>query len=285
MSGDLILFGEVLFDHFPDGRRVLGGAPFNVAWHLEAFGQSPCLISRVGCDEEGRLVRNAMRDWGMRTDFLQTDPDLATGRVSVSLRDGEPTFDIEEPSAWDAISADAESAGASLFYHGTLALRGASAGAETELVRALEPEIIFLDVNLRPPWWQPDQVRKLVDQAHWVKLNQAELKALQGSDDARSFMQTHDVSGLILTHGADGAEIMTAAGESVRALPDAGTRIVDTVGAGDAFASVVILGLIEGWPLEACAERAQAFAGAIVGQRGATVSDRAFYRRITASWQ
>jgi len=33
----LHIFGEVLFDHFPDGSRVLGGAPFNVAWHLQAF--------------------------------------------------------------------------------------------------------------------------------------------------------------------------------------------------------------------------------------------------------
>jgi len=32
------IFGEVLFDQFPDGQQVLGGAPFNVAWHLQAFG-------------------------------------------------------------------------------------------------------------------------------------------------------------------------------------------------------------------------------------------------------
>ena len=46
----LCVFGEVLFDHFPDGRRVLGGAPFNVAWHLQAFGEAPRFISRVGAD-------------------------------------------------------------------------------------------------------------------------------------------------------------------------------------------------------------------------------------------
>ena len=32
-----VVFGEVLFDCFPDGSRVLGGAPFNVAWHCQAF--------------------------------------------------------------------------------------------------------------------------------------------------------------------------------------------------------------------------------------------------------
>ena len=48
------IFGEVLYDHFPDGQRVLGGAPFNVAWHLQAFGQAPRFVSRVGHDAEGR---------------------------------------------------------------------------------------------------------------------------------------------------------------------------------------------------------------------------------------
>ena len=37
----IALFGEVLIDQFPEGQRILGGAPFNVAWHLQAFGQKP----------------------------------------------------------------------------------------------------------------------------------------------------------------------------------------------------------------------------------------------------
>ena len=36
-----LIFGEVLFDQFEDGSSVLGGAPFNVAWHLQAFGMQP----------------------------------------------------------------------------------------------------------------------------------------------------------------------------------------------------------------------------------------------------
>lgn len=48
------VFGEVLFDCFPDGRRVLGGAPFNVAWNLQAFGLAPQFISRVGDDLDGK---------------------------------------------------------------------------------------------------------------------------------------------------------------------------------------------------------------------------------------
>ena len=105
MRGRPCIFGEVLFDHFPDGTRVLGGAPFNVAWHLQAFGRRPRFISRVGRDPEGEAVREAMRTWGMDTTGLQTDPRQPTGRVSVLFDDGEPSYDIVHPCAYDAIEA------------------------------------------------------------------------------------------------------------------------------------------------------------------------------------
>jgi len=54
------ILDEVLFDHFPDGSRVLGGAPFNVAWHLQAFGQSPRFISRIGDDQAGHEIAALM---------------------------------------------------------------------------------------------------------------------------------------------------------------------------------------------------------------------------------
>ena len=56
-----LIVGEVLFDVFPDGSRVLGGAPFNVAWNLCALGADPLLISRVGTD-----VPEAWGDWKER---------------------------------------------------------------------------------------------------------------------------------------------------------------------------------------------------------------------------
>ena len=78
----IYIFGEVLFDHFPDGKRVLGGAPFNVAWHLQAFGLAPHFISRVGADAEGEAVLAAMRDWGMDTQGVQIDSVSRQVRVT-----------------------------------------------------------------------------------------------------------------------------------------------------------------------------------------------------------
>ena len=283
------LFGEVLFDHFPDGRQILGGAPFNVAWHLQAFGQAPYFISRVGDDPQGAEIRQAMRDWGMDLQGLQTDPALPTGRVSVSLHDGEPTYDIVQPCAYDEIAAPDPAPKCGLLYHGSLALRSTQSYIALRKLCDSKPRMVFLDVNLRPPWWQSQRVRELLHAAHWVKLNADELAQLHpvaatAADAALNFLKTYDLEGLVLTRGAAGAEILTRDGETVAVKPDRGVRVVDTVGAGDAFASVVILGLVNAWPLDRTLQRAQTFASLLVGNRGATVRDPAFYQPLIEQW-
>ena len=199
------VFGEVLFDHFPDGSRVLGGAPFNVAWHLQALGQSPRLVSRVGRDPEGKEVRAAMEDWGMATDNLQTDPQRPTGRVAVSFTDGEPAYDIVSDCAYDNIEPIA-AAPCQLLYHGSLAARAAGSSRALRQLRASGPQTIFVDVNLRPPWWQQTAVHDLLQGAHWVKLNRDELALLAddntGADPAGDFLRRYTLQGLLVTKGA-----------------------------------------------------------------------------------
>lgn len=288
MNAGTCIFGEVLFDHFPDGNRVLGGAPFNVAWHLQAFGEQPHFISRVGSDREGDAIRQAMRDWGMSTRALQTDPQLPTGRVSIQFIAGEPSYEIVKPCAYDAIEpAPAAALPCRLLYHGSLALRDATSRQSAEQLRARGHDTLFVDVNLRPPWWQREQVLEMVRQANWVKLNDEELTLLAGDqpDAASTLLTEYGLEGLILTHGSRGAELLTADGGHYQVQPQADISVVDTVGAGDAFASVIILGLNHNWPFELTLQRAQTFASAIVGQRGATVTDPAFYRGFIDDWQ
>jgi fructokinase len=287
----LCVFGEVLFDHFPDGKQVLGGAPFNVAWHLQAFAQAPYFISRVGDDAEGESVRTAMRDWGMDLNGLQTDPQRATGQVSVRFVDGEPSYEIVEDCAYDAIdAAQLASTACRLLYHGSLALRDSTSSQAAASLRACQPDTVFIDVNLRPPWWQREQVLATLREADWVKLNSAELDLLYPADGSMasrlsSVLAEFGLQGVVLTQGSAGAEILTASGEHFQVMPEEKVEVVDTVGAGDAFASVIILGLANDWPLALSLQRAQQFASKIVGNRGATVSDQAFYQPFIAAWQ
>ncbi|MCO6414019.1 MAG: carbohydrate kinase [Thiogranum sp.] len=285
------IFGEVLFDRFPDGSSVLGGAPFNVAWHLQAFGQSPLFISRVGDDDPGADIRAAMQRWGMSTEGLQLDSGRATGTVEVSIEHGEPRYDIVAGRSYDFINAaEIPPATPSLLYHGTLALRNTeSAQALAELKKRCAVPVL-LDVNLRPPWWQAQQLLQQLEEAHWVKLNEDELDILADSDapletKAPLFLQKHGIELLIVTRGSRGAVAFTLDGQSAKVHPRDDVKIVDTVGAGDAFTSVVILGLLLDWPLQQSLERAQSFASALVGVRGATVQNRNFYRPFIQRWE
>jgi fructokinase len=288
-KGRLCVFGEVLFDHFPDGQRVLGGAPFNVAWHLQAFGQHPHFISRVGDDAAGAEIRSAMTEWGMDLNGVDTDPRLPTGRVEVRFDDGEPSYEIVCPSAYDAIEAKLPAGNCRLMYHGSLALREARSRETLQGLRSSSNGTVFVDVNLRPPWWQREALQAMLHGAHWVKLNAHELTELQnvGPDApsaAAAFLAAYDLHGLIVTHGSAGAEIWTADGGCISASPKGDIDVVDTVGAGDAFASVIILGIASDWPLNVTLQRAQLFASSLVGRRGATVRDRDFYRAFIDDW-
>ncbi|MEE4216511.1 MAG: carbohydrate kinase [Xanthomonadales bacterium] len=287
MTARVCIFGEVLFDHFPDGRRVLGGAPFNVAWNLAALGEDPLLLSRVGTDADGDSVRVAMQVWGLDTSGLQKGPGEHTGQVRVRIEDGEPAYDIVRPVAWDAIEQAESPPPCGLLYHGSLALRSARSRASLLALRAAGPQTVFVDVNLRDHWWDPGTVSGLLDGAHWAKFNEDELDRLAPPGDspqarARATIERHGLQALLLTGGERGARLFTAAGEMLEARPGREVEVVDTVGAGDAFAAVVMLGILRDWPLQTSLDRAQAFASAVVGQRGATVHDKAFYAPFAA---
>lgn len=279
------IFGEVLFDRFADGVRILGGAPFNVAWHLQAFGQSPLFISRIGNDSAGDEIRTAMRRWGMSDAALQTDPQHPTGTVAVTISDGEPHYEILDNQAYDFIDPATTLAKLDyqLLYHGSLALRHPVSRQALETLKSRHRGKIFMDVNLRAPWWDKDLLSAWMADADWVKLNGQELQQLLPGNASleskmRYFMDQYRLEGLAVTLGSQGALAIGANRERLRVTPTSDVQVVDTVGAGDAFAAVLLMGIAQGWPLPLTMERAQDFASALVGQRGATVQDAGFYR-------
>jgi fructokinase len=286
-----LIFGEVLFDQFEDGSSVLGGAPFNVAWHLQAFGLQPLFVSRVGDDSYGRRIRDEMQKWGMSTAGLQKDSTYPTGLVSVTLKNDEPSFDILADRAYDHISATAlPPVTPSLIYHGSLAVRQPVSAAALSTIKQNFDAPVFIDVNLRPPWWQHATLMTLLQHTSWAKLNNDEIDILiEGNatilEKASELIGRYNMEMVILTLGAEGAIALTQSGDQIQVAPTQNLNIVDTVGAGDAFSSVCILGQLKQWPVSTIMERAQTFASAVVQIRGATVTNKDFYQPFTESWQ
>lgn len=291
LPGRPVIFGEVLFDCFPDGQAVLGGAPFNVAWHLQGFACSPLMISSVGADVHGDKVRATMCQWGMDDSGLQCSEHYPTGQVSVHFRDGQPSYDIVTNQAYDHINlpaalASMEGRQVALIYHGSLALRKASSQQTLDALLAETGTPIFLDLNLRAPWWETSLLEKILQRATWVKLNDEELCEVTGhpltggpelQSYAKGLFERCRLERLIVTLGAQGAFVLSNEGIA-KGQPVPVTNIIDTVGAGDAFSAVTIMGILKGWPIQHTLDRALAFASAICQQRGATAQNTDLYQ-------
>ncbi len=296
-----LIFGEVLFDVFADGSDVLGGAPFNVAWHLQGLGLAPLVISRVGDDERGRRVVEAMRGHGLDTGGVQRAEGEPTGVVTVTIGDAGPRFAIPARQAFDFIDADAarlavREIAPRVVYHGSLAARHeVSRAALDAVLDATRGVPRFIDLNLRAPWWTRETVDALAHRATHIKLNDDELAQLWPTfaalteetslaEHANTVRRALEAEMLVITRAERGALICTERGtESAR--PPRLRDVVDTVGAGDAFSAVVIAGMLHDWPVAATLRRALAFAGEICMIRGALPPERDIYERTLRAWQ
>ena len=297
-KGTVVLFGEVLADIFPD-RTVLGGAPFNVARHLKAFGQNPVMVSRLGNDNLRDEVMRVMTAAGMETLGIQSDNSHPTGQVQVHMESGGHRFEILPMQAYDfihpaVVRMTALSVDPVLVYYGTLIQRhDISRRALKSLLRSTRG-VRFLDINLRAPWYDEKTLRRSLKDANIVKLNDDELDELTGMfgltgiaplERVRGLMKRFELEQVMVTCGAQGAYHVDHLGQKTEVgIKDQVIKMVDTVGAGDGFASVCILGALLGWPVTATLERANAFAAAICGIRGAIPDDAKFYKKFTGEW-
>jgi fructokinase len=293
------LFGEVLADVFPD-RSVLGGAPFNVARHLKAFGLDPVLITRTGNDALRDELLQTMAASGMETLGVQCDPHYPTGQVKVHFEAGTHRFEILPEQAYDHIHAMvarmvALSIHPQLVYFGTLAQRHPVSRSALKMMLNNSSVPTFFDVNLRAPWYDAQILRRSLRQADTVKLNDEEMAILAESfalpgdtltGHAHAFTQMFDIGQVLVTCGAEGAWLVRRDGEELSMQPDeAPITVVDTVGAGDAFSAVFILGKMRGWPAGLTLARAHGFAAAICTLRGAAPAHADFYQPFLSAWQ
>jgi len=293
-----LVFGEVLFDCFPDGQEIMGGAPFNVAWHLQGFGARPLFVSRIGEDARGARVRAAMGTWGMDDSGLQRDNHHPTGVVRIAQDGASHSFDILPDQAYDHIDraaavAAAQSLAPALLYHGSLITRAPPARDALAGLREVSGAPTFVDINLRAPWWEPGRTEVLMRGARWLKLNDEEIAALRPVsaaaepraavvDAAIRLRAELGVERLILTYGAAGASYVDD--QVVSGQPPPVPVLVDTIGAGDAFSAVTILGLLHGWDAPTSLQRSLDFAARICAQRGATAADAALYKGYREAW-
>jgi len=294
-----LIFGEVLADIFPD-KTVLGGAPYNVARHLRAFNAHPLLISRVGNESLKTNLFETLKKLNIDCSGIQIDAVYPTGQVIVHMENDSHRFEIRSEQAYDFIDSDTaqhaiQSLEPAFAYFGSLAQRNhVSRLALTTCLNTISCPI-FLDLNLRAPWFDKHVIQHSLTLAKYVKLNEDEFTIVSNLFLIPNNMDNHEraawvikqfnLTCLFVTCGENGAWLLSNTGKTqeVKGQP-LPSKQLDTVGAGDAFSSVCIFGLLQDWPLDTILTRATHFASAICCIRGATPESNDFYSPFITEW-
>ena len=287
----VLVIGEILFDVFPDYRR-LGGAPFNFAYHLKNFGFNVRFISRIGMDDAGKEILHRLELAGFNLDDMQIDDVHPTGSVNVKLdKSGGPQFDIISEVAYDYIEFIPEYHAnlidkARIIYFGSLVQRS-EAGCENLqafISRNSSKKLNFYDINLRPGCYSNDIIEKSLLRTDILKLNTGELEKLMQMQSLKMekgkfvhyLMETHSIRTVSLTKGELGSELFTNHGSFSSDSADV-IKVVDSVGAGDAYAAMLAAGMLKNWPPQEILERAALFASRICEIKGAIPESSSFY--------
>ncbi|MES1988778.1 MAG: carbohydrate kinase [Pseudomonadota bacterium] len=294
----IALFGEVLADIFPD-QTILGGAPFNVTRHLGAFSVHPVLVTRVGHDELRDELMQEMNRLELDTSGVQTDSLYPTGQVKVILESGNHRYEILPDQAYDHIHSGLThmvtlALKPELIYFGTLAQRGMESRLALDKFLSAGQSPRFLDINLRKPCYNKHNIKRSLQRTDILKMNEEELDViaqyfkLKGENRpqiARILANEFEIKKVVVTCGAKGCWMLNDDRQLLYSEPvEISEPLVDTVGAGDAFAAIFILGLISKWDMSLTISRANQLASAVCTIRGAAPHSLEFYNRFRREW-
>lgn len=278
-SNKILCVGEILWDMLPTGAKA-GGAPMNVALHLEKFGLEVKFAGRVGNDQLGRDLIDFLKQLRLDISLLQVDPELPTSTVTVHLGDDNSVrFEIIDQVAWDRIEMTKElqlaAENADVIIYGTLASRHAFT-RETILSMFDNHCLKLIDVNLRAPFNTREVVEKLLLKADIAKLNDDELKGIGGwhnksfgeKELTQWFAEKFHCKMVCVTRGANGALVY----DQGKILEHRGYKVhvVDTVGSGDAFLAGFLARYLLGDPINKCLDYACATGALVAAKAGGT---------------
>ncbi len=275
----VIGIGEVLWDVFEDEKHI-GGAPLNFVYHTLQLGCDSHIISSVGEDPIGDELFDRLNELGIDASYISRSDKYPTGKVNVSLdSNGVPTYDIQEGVAWDNITMDqslkAAAQRADAICFGSLAQRGDKSRRtiKTLLDATSECCLKIFDINLRQHFFSEKIVVESLQRSDVLKINSDELQIISkmfgySVDQAiKMVMKDFSIRLVACTLGEEGSVLVTE--NEISQLRPPSIKIVDTVGAGDAFTAALTYGLLSDLPLSEIHRNANELAAFICTCSGA----------------
>lgn len=272
----------------PDlGRLVLvdemslhtGGCAVNAATALARLGLPVEVIGRVGADPFGDFVLKAMQERGIGTSGIKRDPTVGTSATMVMVApDGERRFvhyiGANARLTLEDVDFSIIEAASILHVAGSLVLPGIDGQPTADLLwRARACGVTtFLDTVWDDTGRWMELLEPCLQAIDYFVPSLPEAQAITGldapADVARSLLD-RGVGTIALKMGADGCLVMDSTGTKI-SLPAFKVDVVDTTGAGDAFAAGFVAGIYKGWSLEKTARFANCVGALCVMGLGAT---------------
>ena len=230
---------------------VQGGGPVPTAMvTLAKLGAKVCYIGRVGDDTEGEFVKSQLEKEGVDTQFLLTDGETKTARafIWVDKKSGKRTVALDRDKK-NSLEKD------ELKFLNSISTRFLHLDAR-------EPEINILAAG----WAKKQNAEVCLDVG---SLRSGVEKVFPYVDHlivskrfACGFVKTSDPSAacrelmrkgfktVVVTIGEDGC--ICGSDDEIFHSPGFRVKVVDTTGAGDAFAAGFLAGFEKGWDMEKC---------------------------------
>lgn len=265
---DVVALGELLIDFacidtdkdgYPTMAAHPGGAPANFLATLAKYGHKTALLGKVGDDTFGKLLIGTLKNAGIETQGIVSDPDCFTTLAFVTIdKSGNREFAFARKPGADTRICPKEMElslieQAKIFHFGSLSLTDEPARTATRQAVAYAKsakKLITYDPNLRKPLWSDlaeakNQILWGLKQADVVKISDDEVEFLwnyppeEGADKLLDF----GVSLAMVTLGAKGAYLTNRNGGCFVQNPQ--VQPIDTTGAGDIFGGSAISRILE----------------------------------------
>lgn len=255
--------------------KRIAGAEINVATGLARLGFQVHWASRLGADSMGRYLLRQMLSEGVNCGQVRMDAQQRTGFQFKGRVDDGSDPEVEYHRKGSAASSmqpseiDEAWLNQARHLHATGVFAAISPDALATARRTLQiarqaGSTISFDPNLRPSLWSSQavmqqEINALAAAADWVFPGLAEgqlLTGLETPEDIAQFYRQRGASLVVVKLGPAGAYYDDAQAGTGHVPGCPVKTVVDTVGAGDAFAVGVISGLLEGLKVTDAVRRA-----------------------------